>query len=155
MEKKTIVAVGLGIVAAAAIGITGASLANAASTPSPSASSGYGQAPQGQTAKSNGNADPSKPMCSDETLLTGDVAAKVTAAAKAKEPTATMQRVETDSDGVYEAHMVRTDGTRIIVQIDSSYAVTNVEVTARGGMGGPRGQAGQSGGGQSSQTSAG
>ena len=50
-------------------------------------------------------------------LLTGDVAAKVTAAAKAKEPTATIQRVETDSDGVYEAHMVRADGTQIIVQI--------------------------------------
>jgi len=50
-------------------------------------------------------------MRSDEKLLTGDTAAKVTAAAKTKEPTATIERVETDSDGVYEAHMVRTDGT--------------------------------------------
>ncbi len=151
MENKTIATAALGIVAAAALGITGASLANAASTPSPSASSGYGQAPRGQTPMSNGNTDPSKPMRSDETLLTGDVAAKVTAAAKAKEPTATIQRVETDSDGVYEAHMVRADGTQIIVQIDKSYAVTNVQVMGQdcqGGQGGPMGRAGSSGQGQ-------
>ena len=58
-------------------------------------------------------------MRSDEKLLTGDTAAKVTAAAKAKEPTATIERVETDSDGVYEAHMVRADGTHITVQVDA------------------------------------
>jgi hypothetical protein len=75
-------------------------------------------------------------MRSDETLLTGDVAAKVTAAAKAKEPTATIERVETDSDGVYEAHMVRTDGTHIIVQIDKGFAVTSVQVGGAGGPGG-------------------
>jgi hypothetical protein len=67
-------------------------------------------------------------MRSDEHLLTGDVAAKVTAAAKAKEPNATIQRVETDSDGVYEAHMVRADGTRVTVKVDKSFAVTGVEV---------------------------
>jgi hypothetical protein len=88
----------------------------------------------------NGNTDPSKPMRSDEKLLTGDTAAKVTAAAKAKEPGATIERVETDSDGVYEAHMVRADGTHIIVQVDKSYAVTNVQV---GGVGGPGGKPGQ------------
>ena len=36
----------------------------------------------------NGNTDPGKPMRSDERLLSGDTAAKVTAAATAKEPTA-------------------------------------------------------------------
>ena len=61
-------------------------------------------------------------MRDDEELLTGDVAARVTAAARAKEPNATIERVETDS----EAHMVREDGTRITVQIDRDYAVTNL-----------------------------
>src|SRR3954447_3214029 len=40
-----------------------------------------------------------------ETALTGTTAAKVKAAALAKYPGATVQRVETDSDGVYEAHL--------------------------------------------------
>ncbi|TPG19621.1 hypothetical protein [Pedococcus bigeumensis] len=140
--KIRIVPVAAGLVAAAGIAITAASLASADPTSPTSTLAAYGQvAPgQGETPQGNGNTDPSKPMRSDEKLLTGDVAAKVTAAAKAKEPTATIQRVETDSDGVYEAHMVRADGTQIIVQIDKSYAVTNVQV---GGAGGPGGEAGQ------------
>ena len=77
-------------------------------------------------------------MRSDETLLTGDTAAKVTAAAQAKEPGATIERVETDSDGVYEAHMVRADGTHITVQVDASFAVTGVQEGGAGGGGGGR-----------------
>jgi predicted nucleic acid-binding Zn-ribbon protein len=134
--KVRIVPVAAGLAAAAGIALTGASLASADSTSPTSTTAAYGQVTPEEAPQGNGNTDPSKPMRSDETLLTGDVAAKVTAAAKAKEPTATIERVETDSDGVYEAHMVRTDGTHIIVQIDKSYAVTNVQV---GGVGGPGG----------------
>ncbi|MEO6412750.1 MAG: hypothetical protein ABIO48_09210 [Pedococcus sp.] len=36
--------------------------------------------------------------------------------------------------------MVRADGTHIVVQIDKSYTVTNVQV---GGAGGPGGKGGQ------------
>ena len=85
------------------------------------------------------NTDPSKPMRSDEQLLTGDTATKVTAAAKAEEPDATIERVETDSDGVYEAHMVRSDGTHITVQIDQDFTVTAVVEMGQGGPGGPLG----------------
>ena len=146
--KIRIVPVAAGLAAATGIAITGASLANAeSSTTTPAA---YSQATPGtQAPPGNGNTDPSKPMRSDEQLLTGAVAAKVTTAAKAKEPEATIERVETDSDGVYEAHMVRADGTRIIVQIDKSYAVTNVQAGGAGsrGSGGqpPAGQAPQGG----------
>lgn len=55
--------------------------------------------------------------------------------------------METDSDGVYEAHMVRADGTHITVQVDKSFTVTNVQ---EGGPGGPGGQ-GHVPGGQSGQ----
>ena len=34
--------------------------------------------------------------------------------------------METDSDGVYEAHMVRADGTHITVQVGADFQVTNV-----------------------------
>jgi hypothetical protein len=74
----------------------------------------------------SGTADQSKPQRADEQLLTGETADKVTAAAKAKEPHATIERVETDSDGVYEAHMVRADGTHITVQVGADFQVTNV-----------------------------
>lgn len=136
--KIRIVPVAAGLAAATGIALAGASLASADTTTPSSAATAYGQSAPAQGSP-NGNTDPSKPMRSDETLLTGDVAAKVTAAAKAKEPTATIERVETDSDGVYEAHMVRTDGTHIIVQIDKSYAVTAVQ---EGGAGGPGGKGG-------------
>ena len=151
-KKSTLITVAAGLAAAVGLAVTGASLANA-QTSTPTASTGYSSAQPGQGQPPsdrgggafNGNTDPTKPMRSDEKLLTGDTAAKVTAAAKAKEPNATIQRVETDSDGVYEAHMVRSDGTLITVQIDKNFAVTNVIVGGPGGPGGHGGPQQQSG----------
>ena len=144
MNNKTIALAGAGIVAASALALGGAALASADETGT-TTTNGYGQqgqqgSPAGRPRRAaNGNTDPSKPMRSDETLLTGDTAAKVTAAAKAKEPGATIERVETDSDGVYEAHMVRADGTHITVQVDASFAVTGVQEGGPGRRGGSRG----------------
>jgi len=66
---------------------------------------------------------------SDETLLEGDTAAKVTAAAQAKVTGGTVVRVETDADGhaKYEAHMTKADGTPVTVYVDDSFAVVGVE----------------------------
>ena len=86
----------------------------------------------GESATGDGNTDPTKPMRADERLLTGETADKVTAAAKAKEPGATIERVQTDSDGVYEAHMVRADGTHITAQVGADFQVTNVVVGGAG-----------------------
>jgi hypothetical protein len=60
---------------------------------------------------------------SDETPLTGDALAKVTAIAKEKVPGGTIVRVETDADGIatYEAHMTRADGPPVTVYVDSSF----------------------------------
>ncbi len=79
--------------------------------------------------------DGSRSQRSDEHLLTGSDADKATAAALAKYPGATTQRVETDSDGVFEAHLVTADGTRLIVQMDKDFAVTGTDSHA-GGHGG-------------------
>ena len=150
MKNKTIALAGAGIVAASALALGGAALASAdqaGKTTSTGTSTGgaYGQLGEGapgMNGNGNGNTDPSTPMRSDEKLLTGETATKVTAAARAKEPTATIERVETDSDGVYEAHMVRTDGTHITVQVDASFAVTAVQEGGPGGSGGPGGRGG-------------
>ena len=81
----------------------------------------------------NGNTDPSKPMRSDEKLLTGATKAKVLAAVQAKYPDATIQRVETDADGVYEAHVVNA-GTPMIVQVGKDFTITGTQTG--GGHGG-------------------
>jgi hypothetical protein len=66
---------------------------------------------------------------SDETLLTGDTADKVKAAALDKLSGATIVRVETDADGnaKYEAHMTKADGTPVTVYVDESFDVVGVE----------------------------
>jgi len=66
---------------------------------------------------------------SDETLLTGDTAAKVKAAALAKVAGGTVVRVETDADGnaAYEAHMTKADGTPVTVYVDERFEVVGVE----------------------------
>jgi uncharacterized membrane protein YkoI len=64
---------------------------------------------------------------SNETALTGATADKVKAAALAKYPGATVNRVETDSDGVYEAHVTTKAGDDVTVEIDKSFTVTGTE----------------------------
>ena len=71
-----------------------------------------------------------------ETALDRDVAAQVTAAAQAAIPDGTIDRVETDNDGVYEAHMTKADGTHVIVQIGADYTVTATLDQPQGGPGG-------------------
>jgi uncharacterized membrane protein YkoI len=65
----------------------------------------------------------------DETVLTGDAASRVTAAAETKVPGATIERVETDADGhaAYEAHMVKADGSRITVYVNKQFEVVGTE----------------------------
>ena len=75
----------------------------------------------------HGNGDPSQPQRDDEELLTGDTAASVTDAVLAEYPDATIERVETDSDGVYEAHIVTTDDERLTVELDEDFAITGTE----------------------------
>jgi hypothetical protein len=66
---------------------------------------------------------------SDETPLTGDALAKVTAIAKEKVPGGTLVRVETDADGhaAYEAHMSKSDGTPVTVYADKNFNFVSVE----------------------------
>jgi hypothetical protein len=80
--------------------------------------------------------DPSQPQRSDEQLLTGDTKTKVEAAVLARYPGATIQRTETDSEGVYESHVVTTDGSSLIVQVGSDFAVTGTDSGGHGGRGG-------------------
>ncbi len=83
----------------------------------------------------------------DEQALTGATAHKVREAALATYPGATVDRVETDSEGVYEAHLVTSDGTPVTVQVDKSFTVTGTQTgMGPGGMGGHHGPDGDADG---------
>jgi hypothetical protein len=129
-------------IAAAALG--GSALADAATSSSPksatssaasTSSSGPaqgGHAPPGQRDPSLGGHQANGQT---EKLLTGETATKVEAAAKAKVPGATIERVENDVDtgSPYEAHVRRADGSEVIVYVDADF-----NVTGTGTMGPPR-----------------
>ena len=131
-----------GLMAVAAVGalaLGGSALAGAAgqtTTTQGSTAQGYGA--QGQP-PSGSAPDPGKgghvgANGQRETLLTGDTAAKVKAAALAKVPGATVERVETDADhgSPYEAHLRKADGTELEVLVDKSFAVTAVNTMQPG-----------------------
>ena len=97
--------------------------------------------------------DPSKSIRPDEELLTGSTAQKVRDAALAKYPNATIQRVETDSDGVYEAHIVTAAGDELIVQVGKDFTVTGTQTGGPGGRGFGRHDGERADDGQDSATS--
>jgi len=131
MPKFRSTLITIAAVGAAALG--GTAIAGAATGGSSSGSGSSGSAPP--AAPSNGQArpqfDPSKGGHTvngkTETLLTGDVAARVKAAALAK-VSGTVERVETnvDSSAPYEAHIKKADGTEVEVQVSSDYTVAAV-----------------------------
>ena len=113
-------------VGAAALG--GAAIAGAATSGSSSSNS---TAPTTNQPPPRHQFDPSKGGHTvngkTEKLLSGDVAAKVKAAALAK-VSGTVERVETnvDSSAPYEAHIRKADGTEVEVQVNSDYTVAAV-----------------------------
>jgi hypothetical protein len=121
----------LGVGLAAGAVLAGTLTANAATdteTPSASPSASASDTPdRDRHGGPDGSRDESKSQRPDEQLLTGDTAAKVRAAALAKYPGATIKRVETDSDGVYEAHLTTADGQRVTVEVGKDFAVTGEE----------------------------
>lgn len=64
----------------------------------------------------------------NETLLTGSQLLSADAAATAAVPGATIVRAETNSSGAstYEVHMKKADGTRVTVELDSTFQVVAI-----------------------------
>lgn len=107
-------------VGAAAVG--GATIANAASssstaTPSTASSTQSRSMPQG----------PHTVNGKSETALAGDTATKVEQSALTK-VSGTVDRVETNVDGSapYEAHVTKSDGTQVEVQVSKDFSVVAV-----------------------------
>ena len=109
------------VAALGALALGGSAIAGAAqSTPS---TSGTQAAQSGPSA-----AGPHQANGKTEQTLTGETAAKVKAAALAKVPGGTVERVETDADhgSPYEALVRKADGTQLEVLVDKDFKVTAV-----------------------------
>ncbi len=131
-----------GAVGASFLGTAGAadsstSTTAAAAAPA-AAASGTATAPTGTppAAPSGTAPDPSKgghvANGVTEALLTGDTATKVTDAAKAAVPGATVDRVENDAEGAtYEAHLTKSDGSKVTVKINADFSVASTEAGMR------------------------
>jgi hypothetical protein len=133
-EKMKKTAAGIGAIAVLALG--GSAMANAATeSGSTSATGATGTNPPAKTGTPPDMASHSS-INPNEELLTGETAAKVKAAATAK-VSGTVDRVETDDGGVYEAHITKSDGTHVEVKVDKSFKVTAVNEMGAGGPGGP------------------
>jgi uncharacterized membrane protein YkoI len=97
-----------------------------------------------------------RPAHAPETALTGDVLAKVKAAAIAKVG-GTVDRATTEDDSsdaaeVYEAHVTKADGSQVKVILDSSFNVLTVEAGHDRGPDGDHGDRGHGGSGESALT---
>jgi hypothetical protein len=125
VRSKLTTAAAIGAAAVGGGAIANAATSSTATTTTPSPGSGAA------TPQTQPQHDPSKgghtANGKTETLLTGDVAAKVKAAALAKVP-GTVERVETnvDSSAPYEAHVKKSDGTEVEVQVNSDYSIAAV-----------------------------
>lgn len=134
VDKKTIVsgalvlALGVGIAVGSSLNVFQAN----AQTTTPSTIQ-----TQNSQVKPNDNFDPAKgghigSNGKKEELLTGTAAEKVSAAASKAVAGGTIERVETDAEGsAYEAHMTKSDGSRVTVKLDSNFIVTSVNSRAR------------------------
>ena len=116
------------IAAAVVLGVAGGSY-GVASAASGSGSSSNSTTTTTTTPSAPSAREPWGHQRSDETLLTGDTASKVTAAAEAEVPGGTVIRVETDADGnaLYEAHMTNADGTPVTVYVDKDFNVVSTD----------------------------
>jgi uncharacterized membrane protein YkoI len=113
--------------AVAAAAVSGGAIASAATSSSATPSASKPPAQQHDPSKGGHTANGKT-----EKLLTGDVAAKVKAAALAK-VSGTVERVETnvDSSAPYEAHIRKPDGTEVEVQVSKDYSVAAVNTMGR------------------------
>lgn len=127
-KQKTLAIAGAGIAAAAALGITGATLATAAAeTSASSVVSGYGQQPGGGAP---GTDQRRGGMRDAGGTLTADAANRAVAAVALDGGTVTGVRAL--SDGTYLVDATTSNGAHVHVLLDKAFAVTSTE---QGGMG--------------------
>jgi hypothetical protein len=125
----------MGVAAIGAIAVGSAVVANAASNGgSTTTAANTTGANSGATGQRGAQGQPPQ---RNQTPITGDTADKVAAAAKDKVSGGTVLRVEGNGDGTYHAHVRKSDGSEVVVQVNKDFEATDVQEFGRGGPGGP------------------
>jgi hypothetical protein len=128
VRSKLVTAAAVGTAAVSGAAIAGAATSGSASSNPQSAASTTPNGAPGHDPSQGGHTVNGR----TETLLGGDTASKVRAAALAK-VSGTVERVETnvDSSAPYEAHIRKADGTEVEVQVSRDFAVAAVNDMGR------------------------
>ena len=128
MEKKqrSLALAGAGIAAAAALGLTGATLAGAAETTRTAPTAEPSQGGEAAETPARGG------MRDAGGTLTADAASKAVTAAQGEVDGGTVNGVRALATGSFVVHVTKSDGTHVHVVLDATFAVTSVE---EGGMG--------------------
>ncbi len=128
------------IATVSALAAGGGAFASAATatTPSSSSSSSSSGATSAQTRPAGDRHGPGGRGGPRDQALTGTTAAKVKAAALDKVPGGTVLRSEKGGPGnaAYHAHVRKSNGTEVVVLVDSDFEATSVQTRAAGGRGG-------------------
>jgi hypothetical protein len=115
-----------GAVGASVVGSAGAQTSSTSSTSTAASGSTGTAAPTGTPPDPSQGGHVANGIT--EVVLTGDTAAKVTAAAQGAVSGATVDRVENDAEGAtYEAHMTKADGSKVTVKVNADFSVASVE----------------------------
>jgi hypothetical protein len=119
IRRTATTAAALGALALGGSALAGAATTNTTTNGSATTAKPPGNPPAGRHVGANGK---------QEQALDAATAAKVKAAALAKVPGATVERVETDVDhgSPYEAHLRKSDGTELEVLVNQTFQVTAV-----------------------------
>ena len=145
MPSKTIITAAAGIVAATGIVVTVASLANASTSTSPTALTGYslGYGQQSGEVRGDGGLQGGRGGSAD-TPVTGAELTKVTAAVEAKDSAVTVTSVRKDPDGSYDVFGTKA-GAQVMLEVSKDLETITARTGGPGGHGpgghGPDGDA--------------
>jgi uncharacterized membrane protein YkoI len=116
-----------GAVGASMVGVAGAQTNPTTTTTASADQSTTAKADTETSGTDQADRGPHEANGKTETELTGDDATKAKEAALAAVPGGTVERVETDADGAtYEAHVTKSDGSKVTVKMDADFKVTEV-----------------------------
>ena len=146
MNVKKISLAAASVAAVAALAVGGSAIANAADNPAPTTSTTQGsadttqQGQQGQQGRGQGKGQRAQgatgQQASPDTPVTGDEATKVSAAVTAKDSTVTIDKVQKDEDGSYDATGTKADGTAVRYDVSADLATITEGQGGHGGKGG-------------------
>lgn len=136
MPSKTIITAAAGIVAATGIVVTVASLANASTSTSPTALTGYslGYGQQSGEVRGDGGLQGGRGGSAD-TPVTGAELTKVTAAVEAKDSAVTVTSVRKDPDGSYDVFGTKA-GAQVMLEVSKDLDTITARTGGPGGHGG-------------------